>query len=158
MNTPTRRQRFFDPFEQLNVFRNQLDRFFPAMKEDLDEELYTTQWTPPADVMESKDAIIIRTELPGFTEKEINVEFENGILTLQGERHFEKATAEKDYRRIERTYGKFLRYFTLPPNVETTKIVASYTNGLLELHIPKKEEAKAKTIHVEVKKKLPVAA
>lgn len=157
MNTLTRFR--FDPFEkQLNAFRSQWERLFPLMKPELDQELYTTEWTPAADVVETRDAIIIRTELPGFNEKDIHVQFENGVLMIQGERQFEKETPEKGYRRVERSYGKFLRYFTLPPNVETTKIAATYNNGLLELNIPKKEEAKAKTIHVEVKKKLPVAA
>ena len=77
---------------------------------------------------------------------------------LSGERKLENATTNKGYRRIERSYGKFTRTFTLPPNVEFNKITATYTNGLLELEIPKKEEAKPKAIHVEVKKKLPFAA
>jgi HSP20 family protein len=79
------------------------------------------------------------------------------VVTLKGERKLHKELVEKNYRQIERFYGKFIRNFVLPPNVEFNKITATYTNGLLELYIPKKEEAKPKTIHVEVKK-LPLAA
>ena len=121
-------------------------------------ELFPTQWAPPTDIVETKDAIVIKTELPGMTEKDIKVEVENGVLTIQGERKFEKETTEKDYRRIERSYGNFLRSFTLPTNVFGEKIHATYNAGLLEVEIPKKEEAKPRTINVDVKKKLSAAA
>lgn len=131
-----------------------MTRFNP----DQDEELFTTQWAPLADVLETKDAIAIKVELPGMTEKEIHVEMENGVITIRGERKIEKETTDKGYRRIERSYGKVVRSFTRPPNVDATRIVAAYNNGVLELEIPKKEEAKPKTIQVEVKKKVPIAA
>ncbi len=148
----------FDPFEDLTTFRNQFDRLLARLNPEVDEELLTMQWVPTADVVETKDAIFIKAELPGMTEKDIKVEMENGVLTLRGERKLEKETTEKGYRKIERSYGKFIRSFTLPPTVEFNKITATYNNGLLELAIPKKEEAKPKTINVEVKRKLPVAA
>ena len=157
MNLLTRFDRF-DPFDELTTLRNRMDRVLRKFDFPNEEELLTTEWTPAADVMETKDAIIVRAELPGITEKDIHVEFENGLLTLRGERKIEKETNEKNYRRIERTYGKFIRTFSLPPNVDDKKIVAGYANGLLEVEIPKKEEAKPKTINVEVRKKLTAAA
>jgi HSP20 family protein len=157
MTLLTRFERF-DPFEDLNTLKGQFDRMLARFNPEFEEEVLTTPWTPAADVVETKDAIFIKAELPGMNEKDIKVEMENGVLTLRGERKLEKETTEKGYRRIERYYGKFVRYFTLPPTVEFNKIVATYNNGLLELEIPKKEEAKPKTIHVEVKKKLPIAA
>ena len=156
MNLLTKLERF-EPFEELNMLRNRMDRML--RKFDLpNEELLTAEWLPAADVVETKDAILIKTELPGINEKDIHVEFENGLLTIRGERKFEKETDDKNYRRVERTYGKFFRTFTLPPNVDDKKIAAGYVNGLLEIEIPKKEEAKPKTINVEVKKKLTAAA
>lgn len=147
----------FNPFDDLTTIRNQFDRFLARFNPEFDEELFTTPWAPPADVIETKDAITIKVELPGMTEKDIKVEMENGILTLTGERKMYQDLPEKGYRQIERFYGKFTRSFVLPPNVDFNKINAAYTNGLLELTLPKKEEAKPKTIQVEVKK-LPVAA
>ena len=148
----------YDPFEKLNALKTQMDHVLARFTPQFDEELFTTQWTPAADVLETKDAIVIKTELPGLQEKDLTVQIENGMLTVEGEKRFEKETPEKGYRRVEREYGKFIRTFALPPNVEPNKISAYYNNGLLELTIPKKEEAKAKTIHVEVKKKLTAAA
>ena len=147
----------FNPFEDLTTIRNQFDRILARINPEFDEELLNTPWAPPADVLETKDAITIKVELPGMTEKDIKVEMENGILTLNGERKLYKELPEKGYKQIERFYGKFTRNFVLPPNVDFNKITATYINGLLELTLPKKEEAKPKTIHVEVKK-LPIAA
>jgi HSP20 family protein len=147
----------FNPFEDLTTIRNQFDRMLARFNPEFDDELLNAPWAPPADVIETKDFIMIKVELPGLTEKDIHVEMENGIVTLRGERKLYKELPEKGYRQIERFYGKFVRNFVLPPNVEFNKIAATYTNGLLELTLPKKEEAKPKTIHVEVKK-LPIAA
>jgi HSP20 family protein len=156
MTLLTRFERF-DPFTDLTTIKNQFDRMLARFDPQFDEELLNTPWAPPADILETKEAITIKVELPGMTEKEIHVEMENGVITLRGERKLNKEIAEKSYRQIERFYGKFVRNFVLPPNVEFTKIAATYVNGLLELYIPRKEEAKPKTIHVEVKK-LPIAA
>ena len=146
----------FDPLDELTTLRNRFDRLMPRNAPDT--ELFPTQWAPAADIVETKDAIVIKVEIPGMTEKEIKVEVENGVLTIEGERKFEKETTDKNYRRVERSYGKFLRSFTLPPNVLGDKITAAYNNGMLEVDIPKKEEAKPRTINVDVKKKLSAAA
>jgi HSP20 family protein len=148
----------WDPFDELSGLRNRMDRLMARIGTENDEALFAAKWTPAADVVETKDAIVIKVELPGMTEKDLAIEIENGVLTLQGERLLEKETDEKGYRRIERAYGSFVRSFTLPPNVDGEKIVATFANGLLELEIPKKEEAKPRTIKVDVKKKLSAAA
>lgn len=157
MTLLTRFERF-DPFADLSTLRNQFDRVIARLNPEEEGEIRTMEWAPTADVIENRDSILVRAELPGLTEKDVKVEMENGILTIRGERKLEKETTEKGYRHIERTYGKFVRAFTLPPNVDYNKITAGFTNGLLEIEIPKKEEAKPKAIHIEVKKKLPVAA
>ena len=146
-----------NPFEDLTTIRNQFDRILARFNPEFDEDVLNTPWAPAADVIETKDAITIKVEIPGMTEKDLKVEMENGVLTLNGERKLAKDFTEKGYRQIERFYGKFTRNFVLPPNVEFNKITATYVNGLLELTLPKKEEAKPKTIQVEVKK-LPIAA
>lgn len=148
----------FDPFEELGTLRDRMDRIMSRLTGETEEDLFPSKWAPIADVVETKDAIIMKVELPGLNEKDVNVEIENNVLTLRGERQLEKETEEKGYRRIERSYGTFNRAFTLPPNVDTTKIAAFFNNGLLEVTIPKKEAAKPRAIAVEVKKKLPVAA
>lgn len=149
----------WDPFEELSTLRNRMDRLRARVAGDpTNEELFPSQWVPASDVVETKNAIVVKAELPGLTEKDITVEIENGVLVIKGERKFEKETDEKGYRRIERAYGTFLRTFTLPPNVAQEKIHAALTNGLLEVEIPKKEEAKPKTINVAVNKKLSAAA
>jgi HSP20 family protein len=150
----------WDPLEELSTLRNRMDRLRARVAGDptTNEELFPSQWVPASDVLETKNAIVVKAELPGLTEKDITVEIENGMLVIKGERKFEKETDDKGYRRIERAYGNFLRTFTLPPNVAQEKIHATFTNGLLEVEIPKKEEARPKTINVAVTKKLSAAA
>jgi HSP20 family protein len=148
----------FDPFEELGTLRDRMDRIMSRLSGETEEDLFPSKWAPTADVVETKDAIIVKVEIPGIDEKDVAVEIENNILTLRGERKLEKETEEKGYRRIERSYGNFSRSFTLPANVDTTKIAAFFNNGLLEVTIPKKEAARPRTINVEIRKKLPVAA
>ena len=158
-NLMTRFDRFDPfPFDELTTLRNRFDRIlnrFPDEK--FEEPMLTAKWTPVADVIETKDAYIVKTELPGVEEKNVNVEIENGVLTIKGEKMFEKETEEKGYRRIERDYGNFLRTFTLPQNVYTDKITATFFNGVLEVMVPKKEEAKPRKITLDIKKKLAAA-
>ncbi len=146
----------WDPTDELMTLRNSMDRLWSRMTAENEPAL--ANWAPTSDVVETKDEIVIKAELPGLDEKDVNVEIENGVLTIKGERHAEQETNEKDYRRMERSYGSFLRTFALPTNIEAEKISATFTNGLLEVHMPKKEGAKPRTIKVEVKKQLAKAA
>ncbi|HEY5609977.1 MAG TPA: Hsp20/alpha crystallin family protein [Thermoanaerobaculia bacterium] len=140
----------WDPFEELAALRTRMDRILARTAEGT----LTTAWTPAVDVFETEDAIFLKAELPGLEQKDINVEIQENILTVEGERKLEDKVEEKGYQRIERSYGKFLRSFTLPPNVDPTKIMASFNNGVLDLRVPKKEEAKPKKITVQVKEQL----
>ncbi|HEX9160288.1 MAG TPA: Hsp20/alpha crystallin family protein [Thermoanaerobaculia bacterium] len=147
-----------DPFDELTTLRNRFDRILNRFTgENVEEPMMTAKWAPAADVLETKDAYVVKAELPGVEEKNINVEIENGVLTLKGDKMFEKETEEKGYRRIERAYGNFLRTFTLPQNVYTDKITATFFNGVLEVTVPKKEEAKPRKITLDIKKKLAAA-
>lgn len=146
----------WDPFEELTALRTRMDRLWSRMSAE--DAATIADWSPTSDVIESKDEIVIKAELPGIDEKKVDVEIENGVLTIKGERNAEKETEEKGFRRVERSYGSFLRSFTLPPSVEPEKVSATFTNGLLEVHLPKKEGAKARSIKVDVKKQLASAA
>lgn len=158
MNFLTRFERW-DPFDELTVLRNRMDRLLNKISdEELPALTTTTTWAPTTDIVENKDALIVRCELPGIEEKDVNVEIENGVLTISGERKFEEKTKEKNFHRVERAYGKFVRSFTLPPNIATETVKATFTDGLLELMLPKKEEAKPKKINLEIRKKIAAAA
>jgi HSP20 family protein len=146
----------WDPIDELSTLRNRMDRLWTRMAAE--DEPALANWSPTSDVIETKNEIVIRAELPGLDEKMIDVEIEGGMLTIKGEREAEKESEEKGYRRIERSYGSFLRSFTLPPNVNPEKINANFTNGLLEVHLPKKEEAKPRAVKIDVKKQLSTAA
>lgn len=145
----------WDPFDELTTLRNRMDRLWSRMS---DEEPALANWSPTSDVIETKDDIVIKAELPGIDAKDVDVQIENGVLSIQGQRNAEKETEEKGFRRIERTYGTFFRSFVLPPNVETEQIAATFVNGVLEVRLPKKEEAKPRAIKVDVKKQLATAA
>ena len=146
----------WDPFEEMTTLRNRMDRLWSRMSAE--DTAAVADWSPVSDVIESKDEIVIKTELPGIDEKNVDVQIESGVLTIKGERNAEKETEEKGFRRVERSYGSFLRTFALPPSVEPEKVSASFTNGLLEVHLPKKEGAKPRSIKVDVKKQLAPAA
>lgn len=113
----------------------------------LEDELKSGTWAPPVDVAEEKDSIIVRVEVPGMNEQDLKVGFEDGVLTVSGERQFERKE-DRNYHRIERTYGTFSRTFTLPRTVDQDSIAASYRDGMLEITIPKREEAKPKQIQI----------
>ena len=148
----------FDPFDEINTLKNRFERMLARFTPEVEGELFAAQWAPTTDVVETKDALFINTELPGLAEKDIKVQIEGGILTIAGERNIDKKVEEENFRRIERSYGKFVRRFTLPADLDGEKITAAFNNGLLEIQIPKKASAKPRTIAVDVKKKLPVAA
>jgi HSP20 family protein len=130
---PRMEARFFEPF-----FR------FPFV-----QEAQAAAWNPPVDVLEETDKILVKVEVPGIDEKDLRVTFEDGLLTITGERQFERRE-DRNYHRIERAYGSFTRSFTLPRSVDATSIVAHYRNGVLEIEIPKKEESRPKQIQINV--------
>src|SRR5512140_2610197 len=114
------------------------------------EDEAAAAWAPPVDIAETPEALSFTVELPGFKQEDLALRVENGVLTLEGERKFEAETNERNYHRVERAYGKFVRGFTLPSNVDTEKIQATLTNGVLQIALPKKDEAKSKMIPIGV--------
>jgi HSP20 family protein len=139
----------FDPYRELATLQDRLNRAFGSTfgrGEREDESL--AAWAPPVDITEEKDRILITAELPGFKNDEISIQTENGMLTLSGERRFEKETSDKAYHRVERSYGRFVRSFSLPNNVDREKIQARFNDGLLQIELLKREDAKPRTIKI----------
>jgi HSP20 family protein len=136
------------------IRRNSLSPFEPFFGRFnfMEDDLSTATWAPPVDVAEEADKIFVRVEVPGVDEKDLKVNYEDGLLTISGERQFEKKD-DRNYYRIERSYGSFVRSFSLPRSVDANKISASYKNGVLEIEIPKLEEAKPKQIQINVNQK-----
>lgn len=131
--------------------QSQLNRLFEPFARFAtgDEDLVSGTWVPPVDVAETQDKIVVRAEVPGIRQEDISIEFENGLLTLRGERKLEKAEGVT-WHRVERIYGNFSRSFTLPRSVDPERIQATYREGILEVEVPKREEAKPKHIKIAV--------
>ena len=142
--------RFTDPFRELAALQDRVNRAFDStLTRNRDEELFTGTWAPPVDIFETKEKTVLKAELPGFDENQISLKFEDGILTIEGERKFEKENGDENYHRVERSYGKFVRSFTIPTNVDHEKIAASFANGVLTVELPKREETKPKSIKIQ---------
>ena len=141
--------RFAFPNDLKNL-QSQLNRIFEPFSRVADEDLATGTWAPPVDVAEVQEKLIVRAEVPGMKQEDISIEFENGVLTLRGERKLEKSNDGMTWHRVERTYGNFVRSFTLPRTVDPDRITATYRDGILEIDVPKKEEAKPKQIRIAV--------
>jgi HSP20 family protein len=107
-----------------------------------------TAWAPALDISERKDAYLVTVELPGVEPDDLEITMEDGLLTIQGERHFAHDSSEQQFHRVERRYGAFRRAITLPAQVQAEQIQASFDNGVLQIVVPKMEEAKPKRIQV----------
>ena len=114
-------------------------------------ETFARAWVPPVDIYETDDhEVVLKAELPDMKREDINLTFENGVLTLKGERKFEHETKRENFQRMERRYGSFSRSFTLPNTVDAARISAAYKDGVLTIRLPQREEAKPKQIAVNV--------
>ena len=143
-------------FNPLNDFRTLQSRFFEPFFgrfNFVDDQLPSGTWAPAVDVAEEGDKILVKVEVPGMDEKDLEIHFEDGLLTVTGERQFERKD-ERSYHRIERAYGTFTRSFSLPRSVDAGAITANYRNGVLEIEIPKKEEAKPRQIQINSNKQI----
>lgn len=140
----------YDPSHDLLDFSSGFRTFQDAVNRMLSEPRSQRPWTPAVDILETENELVVKADLPDVDMKDIHVEIENGTLTLKGERKFEKEEKETGYHRIERSYGSFARYFSLPDTVEPDKVKADYKNGVLTVTLPKKEIAKPRSIKVQV--------
>lgn len=143
----------WDPFQELQTWSDRMSRVFsgertPARRSE-EENISFGSWMPPVDIVEGKDKIHLKVELPGFKENQVNLTVENGLLTIRGERKFESDDREENYHRIERSYGTFVRSFTLPNSVDQGHIRANFADGVLTIEMPKREETKPKQIPIQ---------
>ena len=139
----------YNPFSDLESFPGGLRLFHDTVNRLLSEP-GSRPWTPAVDIFETENDLIVKADLPEVDMKDIEIKIENGTLSLRGERKFEKNETQKGFHRIERSYGVFVRYFTLPDTVDTEKVHARLDAGVLTISLPKKEVAKPKTIKVQV--------
>jgi len=143
----------WDPFGEFSTLQERMNRLFedliPATRKG-EEELNTGTFYPAVDISEGEKDITLKAELPGIDKKDVHVEINDGVITLRGERKIEKEDKKEHYHRVERSYGSFNRSFTLPTTVDSGKVKANYKDGILEVTLPRKEEAKPKSIPVEV--------
>lgn len=141
----------YDPFKDIWNLSDEVGRLFWGLgHRGLDIEKERVNFIPAIDVKEDNEAMTIRTELPGLKKEDVKINVREGVLTLSGEKKFEDEQKKDDYYRMERSYGTFARSFTLPTSVDSEKIQAKMKDGVLELLIPKKAEAKEREIKVEV--------
>src|SRR2546423_12632922 len=146
MRTLTR----WEPFRGATALQDQVNRLFNDVLERTGEESSLTAWAPSVDIYETEQELVVKADLPEVDPKDLDIRVENNILTIRGERKFEKKQENGDYLRVERAYGSFSRSFALTNAVNTEAIKADYHNGVLTLNVPKREEAKPKQIKVNV--------
>jgi HSP20 family protein len=144
-----------EPVREFSNLQDRLNRMNRLFRESFspegpEEALTTTNFAPPVDIYEDEHTIILKMEVPGIDEKDIDVRIEGSTLAVHGERKMEKDEKEENYRRIERQYGSFTRSFTLPNSVDPNRVSAHYEKGVLKVNLAKKAEAKPKQIKINV--------
>jgi HSP20 family protein len=143
----------WDPFRDLMAIQDRMNRLFQETmaRQRGEEELELGQWSPAVDIYETGDRIVLRADLPGLEQSEIEVRVDDNTLTLRGDRKAPADVKAEDFHRAERPHGPFLRSFSLPQNVDQGGIRATHKNGVLEIVLPRKREAKASSIRVDVR-------
>jgi HSP20 family protein len=142
----------WDPFRDLSVIQDRMNKIFEETlaRSRGDEATTLTVWAPAVDIYETKDAIVVNAELPGIEQKDVEVQIHDNMLTIRGERKFETDVKRENFHRIERSYGTFQRSFSLPNTIRQDTVKARFTNGILEITLPKMEEAKPKQVKVDI--------
>ena len=154
MTTMTRFVPFRSPLEGVAVLQNRLNSIFndfaSANGEMQNESLSAGNFIPPVDIYEDTNRLVLKLEVPGIPQEDLQINLENQTLTVKGERKLVKDEKEENFHRIERRYGSFVRSFTLPATIETDSARASYENGVLSIALQKKEAAKPKQLKIEI--------
>ncbi len=144
----------WNPFKEVEELEKRLShlvgRHAPTGSGDKNEAITVAQWSPVVDISEDEKEYAIKAELPDVKKEDIKLNVHDDVLTITGERKYEKEEKGKKYHRVERAYGSFMRSFTLPEDADGTKVTAEYKDGLLNVRLPKSEKAKPKTIEVKV--------
>ena len=139
-----------EPFRGLSTLQDQFNRIFNESFHSAGQESALTTWAPPVDISETANELVVKADLPEVSEKDIDVRVENNLLTIRGERKFEKSVSEESFLRVERSYGSFSRSFSLPNTLNADAIRAEYKNGVLTITLPKREETKPRQVKVNV--------
>ena len=151
---PRKRETNLIPFRGLFDLQREMNELFEGFSlgkwNDREDSLFEGAWSPAIDVHESKDSVVVRADLPGMKKEDIEVSIQDGVLVIRGEKKEEAERKEKNTVRTERFYGSFHRAVSLPAAVDDAKGKATYKNGVLELTLPKREEAKPKQIKIDV--------
>src|SRR3984893_3816101 len=141
----------WDAFRNMATLHDQVNRLFEgSLQGSRSDSSALTTWAPAVDIYENENALVLKADLPDLNEKDLDIQVENNMLTVKGERKFEQKVKEENYLRIERTYGAFSRSFSLPNTVNTEAIKADYKNGVLTVQLPKRAESKPKQVKVNV--------
>ncbi|HWR36595.1 MAG TPA: Hsp20/alpha crystallin family protein [Clostridia bacterium] len=141
----------WEPFREISTLQERMNRLFNQQYGSgmgSEDSLTATAFMPPVDVYEDEHSVQLRMEVPGIDEKDIHIQLENNVLTVSGERKFEKDEKEDNFRRVERRYGNFSRQFMLPNTVNSEDVKADYDKGLLKIRLGKRAEAKPKQIKI----------
>ncbi len=140
----------YDPFRELRSLQDEMTRLFAGAvpRGAGREEIVGGSWAPGVDIYEDKDKLILEADLPGMNRDDFDISVENNVVTLKGERKFEKKVEGNNYHRVERSYGSFSRSFTLPQTVTAEGATAEFDNGILRISLPKREETKARKIEI----------
>jgi HSP20 family protein len=140
----------YDPFREMRSLQDEVNRLFASsFSRNDDGDLMRGAWSPQVDIFENKDQIVLEAELAGMRPEDVNISIENNVLTIHGERKFEKKDEQDNFHRVERSYGSFTRSFTLPPTVAAENANAEFENGVLRLTLAKREEAKPRRIEIK---------
>jgi HSP20 family protein len=139
----------WDPFREVVSMQNRLNSLFRDLN-DGESPLTNASFVPAVDIYEDANKVVLKLEVPGIEEKDLDIRVENNTLTVKGERKFERDEKEENFHRIERRYGSFFRAFTLPTTVNTEGVQASYNSGILKLELAKKPEAQPKQIKINL--------
>jgi HSP20 family protein len=144
----------WNPWKELEEMEKRLSTVFgPARSAaggDKKEAIAVTEWSPLVDITEDDKEFVVKAEIPEMKKEDIKINVHDDVLTISGERKYEKEETNKKYHRVERAYGRFMRSFTLPEDADGTRVMAEYKDGLLNVHLPKSEKAKPKSIEVEI--------
>ncbi len=140
----------WNPWREIEDMFDRYDRAVGWPKSRGQELIATGDWSPRVDIVENDNEFVIKAEIPDVKKEDVKVSVDNGVLTIKGERKQEKEENGKKFHRVERYYGSFTRSFTLPENVEESKVKATFKDGMLNLQVPKAEKAKPKAIEVKI--------
>jgi HSP20 family protein len=144
----------WEPIRELNTIQSEMNRLFNTLFESPHPgnggAAHTRRWIPAMDLVEAEDHFVLRADLPGLTEQDVNIELEDSVLTISGERKAEHEERKEGYYRVERSSGSFSRTLTLPEGVDPDSVRATFENGVLEVKIPKPEQRKPRKVAISV--------